>query len=74
MLLTNLRVGQTGVITSVSIQSPLYKRLLDIGFSKGAKIKCLMESPLKDPRAYLIKGAVIALRDTDANLISVRCS
>ncbi len=73
MLLTDLRVGQTGVITSLSKQNPLYKRLLDIGFSNGTKIKCLMVSPLGDPKAYLIKGAVIALRKEDANSISVRC-
>ncbi len=47
------------------------RRLLDIGLTQGTKITCLFESPPKDPRAYLIRGAVIALRAEEAENIVV---
>ncbi len=72
MLLTNLRVGQKGTITFLLDRCPLYTRLLDLGFSSGTEIKCLMESPLGNPKAYLIKGSVIAIRNEDANYIHIR--
>ena len=34
--------------------------------------RCLMKSPLGDPAAYLIKGAVIALRREDAATVLIR--
>ena len=72
MLLTDLSVGQAGVIERVLPDFSLYTRLTDIGFSKGAEIKNLMRSPLGDPTAYLIKGTVIALRYEDAKNIYLR--
>ena len=40
--------------------------LQDIGLVHGTVVKCLGASPLGDPSAYLIRGAVIALRSQDA--------
>ena len=37
----------------------------------GTKIECLFESPFKDPKAYLIRGTIIAIRDCDANGIAI---
>lgn len=72
MLLTDLAVGQTGIIERISPDFSLYTRLTDIGFSGGVEIKNLMRSPLGDPTAYLIKGTVIALRREDAKNIYLR--
>ncbi len=69
MLLTDLKVGQKGRIKGISPDFSLYKRLVDIGFSRDSEIECLFKSPLGDPTAYLIKGTVIALRQEDANNI-----
>lgn len=38
------------------------RRLQDIGLIEGTKVECLQKSPSGDPTAYLIRGAVIALR------------
>lgn len=72
MLLTDLSVGQTGIIEQISPKSSLYARLIDIGFSKGVAVKNLIKSPLGDPTAYLIKGTIIALRKEDAKNIFIR--
>ena len=47
------------------------RRLLDIGLIEGTDVECLQRSPAGDPVAYLIRGAVIALRAEDASQILV---
>lgn len=46
-------------------------RLLDLGFTRGARVRCLFAAPSGEPRAYRIRGAVIALRREDAALVRV---
>ena len=50
------------------------RRLLDIGLIEGTDVECLQRSPAGDPVAYLIRGAVIALRAEDASQILVECA
>ncbi len=71
MRLDKLKVGDCGIITEVNPNSSIYKRLIDIGFTNGSKVKCVLKSPLGDPMAYLIKGTVIALRHENASEIKV---
>ena len=47
------------------------RRLQDIGLVEGTRVECLQKSPSGDPVAYLIRGAVIALRSEDAGKILV---
>ena len=42
------------------------RRLLELGLVAGTRVRCLGRSPLGDPSAYEIRGAVIALRDRDS--------
>ncbi len=46
-------------------------RLSVLGFSEGSTVQCVSVSPLGDPRAYSIRGAVIALRCEDAALVEI---
>lgn len=48
------------------------RRLLDLGFVKGSDIKIGMISPMGDPIAYIVRGASIALRKEQAELILVK--
>ena len=45
--------------------------MLDLGFTEGTKITCIGESFFGSPKAYRIRGAVIALRTSDAGKIYV---
>jgi len=45
------------------------RRLLDIGLVNNTLVECLGRSPAGDPSAYLIRGAVIALRAQDCRQI-----
>lgn len=48
------------------------RRLLDLGFVKGAEISIDLINPLPEPTAYLIKGTVIALRKDQASKILIK--
>jgi ferrous iron transport protein A len=64
--LTDLKRGQKGVIVKLSAYDDMRRRLQDIGLIEGTVVECLGKSPLGDPTAFLIRGAVIALRSEDA--------
>lgn len=53
-------------------EGSLRRRLLDIGFVEGTVLHRLYDSPFGDPTAYEVRGAVMALRTTDAARILVR--
>ena len=50
----------------------LRRQLRDLGFVPGAQVECLGRSPLGDPAAYRVRGAVVALRRRDAQRIALR--
>lgn len=66
-----LKVGQECVITGVFGDGDIKMRLYELGFVPGEKVKCIMKSPLNDPKAYFVKNTLIALRCDDSKNISV---
>jgi DtxR family Mn-dependent transcriptional regulator len=50
------------------------RRLLDLGVVPGTRIRCEFASPFGTPRSYAIRGAMIALRDYQADRILIRCA
>ncbi len=64
--------GELATVIEVNTQLSLKQRLYDIGLVPGTKIKVVHQSPAGNPRAYLVRGAVIALRNCDAQNICVR--
>jgi len=70
--LASLRVGRHAILEKVEQGRAISGRLLDLGFTPGAGVECLFEAPSGSPRAYLVRNAVIALRDADAALVSLR--
>ena len=71
MTLDKLKIDMEATIIKVSGLELLKRRLLDLGFIPGEKTKCVLISPFKDPKAYLINNNVIALRNKDAKNIEV---
>ena len=66
-----LKVGESGYVTRLSAPPAMERRLKDLGLVRGTRVTCLYRSPAGDPAAYLIRGAVIALRGADAGLVQV---
>ena len=52
--------------------SAMRRRLLDIGLIPGTEVVCLGASPLGDPRTYLVRGKMIAIRARDAECVVIR--
>lgn len=70
--LFDINVGQQCKILNIMIDGPLKRRLIDIGLTPNSTVCCVGQSPLKDPKAFLIRGAVIALRQEICEKITVR--
>lgn len=71
MLLSELKTGGNGVIVKVSGRGSFRKRLIEMGFIPGKKVKVLINAPLKDPIEYEILGYRVSLRRSEAALIEV---
>lgn len=60
--LNQLPVGTRASVTSLLSDGAARRRMLDLGVIGGTEIEPLYKSPSGNPVAYLIRGAVIALR------------
>lgn len=69
--LKDLKQGQAATVKSLLSIGSIRRRLQDIGLIEGTKVECLQKSPAGDPVAFLIRGAVIALRSEDSSNILV---
>ena len=67
--LSDILPGERAVIGHLETKGDMRRRLQDIGLVEGTMVKCLRKSPSGDPVAYLIRGAVIALRSADSSEI-----
>ena len=74
MNLHNLTPGTGALIYKLNATDSLRRRLLDIGFTPGAQVTCLFQSPAGDPKAYAIMGSVMALRSEEASRIEIICN
>ncbi len=72
MNLFELKKGQKCLIDKVYENGNIKRRLLDIGVVENTSVECVEVSPLGDPKAFLIRGAVIALRRDDCKNIFIK--
>lgn len=70
--LRELLKGEKGIVTGLTSEKTMKMRLRDIGLVEGTEVECLGKSPLGDPAAFLIRGAVIALRGEDACHVKIQ--
>lgn len=64
-------IGDRVTVKALRSEGAMKRRLQDLGIIEGTKIKCVLKSPSGDPCAYLIRGAVIALRNEVSSEILV---
>ncbi len=72
MNLNDLNTGDCAIITTLNTEGNMRRRLLDIGLTSGTRVECVGRSVLDDPIAFLIRGAVIAIRSEDCANILIR--
>ena len=71
MKLSELRTGERGVVVKVNGHGSFRKRIIEMGFVKGSKVKVILNAPLRDPIEYEIIGYKISLRRDEAAKIEV---
>ena len=67
LCLSALTEGESAYVTEISAGPAMDRRLADLGLVRGTRVTCVLRSPAGDPCAYLIRGALIALRRADAD-------
>ena len=55
----------------IALTGSIRRRLQELGFVRGTPVQSLYDAPSGSPRAFGIRGAVIALRRSDCAMISV---
>ena len=69
--LRTMKVGQNGRIAKIESQGIVNQRIRDMGIIPGASVTVVGRAPLKDPVALRLGGVTIALRNKEADHISV---
>jgi DtxR family transcriptional regulator, Mn-dependent transcriptional regulator len=72
--LSDLRHGQVAEIAALDAgcQGFSRRRLMDLGFTPGARLEVALDTFARDPRAYRIRGTLVALRRDQARQVLVR--
>lgn len=71
--LAALKPGQSARVVGISprCRGPERRRLMDLGLLPGTWVRAEFTSPLGDPTAFRVRGALIALRQEQARLIEI---
>ncbi len=70
--LSCLPIGRIAEVMDVSAEGATRNRLLDLGLVPSTIVEAIRKSPIGDPVAYKIRGAIIALRSEESRQIKVR--
>ncbi len=69
--LARLAPGQCAEVKAVDGSSPIGRRLLELGFRPGTRLRVIRRAPLGDPTTYELRGSRFCLRRSEAERISV---
>jgi len=72
--LSDLAAGQLGEVVELDpgLRGFMRRRLLDLGFTPGARVRADLTTFAGDPRAYRVRGTTIALRRDQSARVLVR--
>lgn len=69
--LRSLKKGQHAIISSITADGEVGRRIRDMGLVPGVEIQVLGRAPLADPVALRLIGFTITLRNSEADHITV---
>lgn len=69
--LSDVKTGDTAIITKVLGRGAFRKRITEMGFVKGKEVTVIKSAPLLDPIEYEIMGYKVSLRRSEAELVEV---
>jgi len=71
MRLNELNDGQEAYVVKILGHGAFRKRLTEMGFVRGKRVKKVLSAPMKDPVKYSLLGYEVSLRRTEAELVEV---
>jgi Fe2+ transport system protein FeoA len=71
-VLSELKVGESGVLVSLDLSESVQNHLMHMGFVPDALVTSLRRAPAGDPTVYGVDGMEIALRRETAAAIIMR--
>ena len=71
MKLSNLKISDKCIVKSVRSSDNIKRRLLDIGLTPGTMVEVVLENPGWNLKAYMIRGSLIAIRNSDSKDVLV---
>ena len=71
MTLKEVKPGTTVLLTQVSGEGAIKRRIMDMGITKGIEIYVRKVAPLGDPVEVAVRGYELSVRKADAELIDV---
>jgi Fe2+ transport system protein FeoA len=71
-VLSQLNVGESGVLVALDLPESVQNHLMHMGFVPDALVTALRRAPAGDPTVYGVDGMEIALRHETAEAIRVR--
>lgn len=69
--LNYLPLGRMGIVRELRAEPNQRRRLLDLGLIRGTAVEAVLRSPGGDPMAFSIRGALIALRETESSQVMI---
>ena len=69
--LSEFKIGESGVITAVSGEGRIRRRLFDMGVTPGAELIMRKKAPLGDPIEITLRGYELTLRKVEASCVEV---
>lgn len=67
--LSDMKKNEFCIIKHLETKGELRRRLMDLGFVEGTKVRCVNISPFGDPKAFSVRKTVIALRKEDSSAV-----
>jgi Fe2+ transport system protein FeoA len=71
-VLSQLNVGEAGVVVALDLPDSVQNHLMHMGFVPDSLVTALRRAPAGDPTVYSVDGLEIALRRETAAAIRVR--
>jgi ferrous iron transport protein A len=69
--LSNLSPGQSGTVVGYADDSPVARRLAELGLIPGRVVTYLRNAPLRDPLEIQVGPCCLSLRHREASLVAI---
>lgn len=67
----DMKVGDCAVIKNVAGEGQLRKRMLDLGLTKGCRVKLIRMAPFGDPVEIELRGFRLTIRKNEAEIVEL---